>query len=127
QGLVPHRPYEGQQLLRVISRPPWPHRFLIAPTRGSNARLVPSQRRRRGSSSPLRGAATVFTCWCRSTSPHVPHRPYEGQQLLLGRARTAGLQFLIAPTRGSNQLTTYSQCSLRCSSSPLRGAATSPR
>src|SRR5690606_3333697 len=98
---VPHRPYEGQQQYRLRGARPI-LRFLIAPTRGSNGSWTrPLPPRIRGSSSPLRGAAT--RPGARDTDrARVPHRPYEGQQQPVRGGECADGEFLIAPTRGSN-------------------------
>src|SRR5690606_2079192 len=125
---VPHRPYEGQQRDQVQHGPWRDGPFLIAPTRGSNGSTGRSTTTGTRSSSPLRGAATPQSHLPASLAPQVPHRPYEGQQRA-ARALPAQAQgFLIAPTRGSNSFhVLVPKYFPTRSSSPLRGAATSPR
>ena len=97
---------------------------LIAPTRGSNVGSSATVHGPAGSSSPLRGAATL-AAQPRSTGRPGPHRPYEGQQpsertqpmetsmsphrpyegqqpSRPRRSTTYRSPVLIAPTRGSN-------------------------
>ena len=147
-----HRPYEGQQPVIPEGQRRGGHHVIIAPTRGSNlkerrvlARIEDGhhrpyegqqhrhgqrdhQRRRGGSSSPLRGAATstgharrtrdhqrsssplrgAATCLCGPQSgwpTRGHHRPYEGQQLERNGTRHGQAPIvIIAPTRGSNCL-----------------------
>ena len=122
--------------------------FLIAPTRGSNVmRSHIRLRMEKFLIAPTRGSNQVRGC-PQDLPSHVPHRPYEGQQLgvvdlvgvvvlfLIAPTRgsnwstarpVSGLPwFLIAPTRGSNSAVAWLRDWVRGSSSPLRGAATRP-
>ena len=101
-----HRPYEGQQPASYVSAVVEAVGVIIAPTRGSNgfwaADVIEAAS---SSSSPLRGAATRSGGGSPSRRRPRHHRPYEGQQPDHRDRGPAGF---------------------RRSSSPLRGAATSP-
>ncbi len=120
----PHRPYEGSQPLRhgSGSTGQGPHR----PYEGSqrNARGGQSGQRR-GSSSPLRGVATVALAGVHEAEHPVLIAPTRGRNAGLA-GRVADVQrVLIAPTRGRNVGASAEQVSCWKSSSPLRGVATS--
>ncbi len=144
-----HRPYEGSQPLAVVGVAfATTLLVVIAPTRGRNDADRDLTILGVGSSSPLRGVATLINVCGHAWHPASRHRPYEGSQqsfaaklLNAGRKRrhrpyegsqpgltasgTRPGHVVIAPTRGRNayraSVTPWSPLS---SSSPLRGVAT---
>ena len=119
-----HRPYEGQQQVVVrpaVQVPSGHHRPYEGQQHDVANRHAAGDA---GSSSPLRGAATLDAIGGDAPPAGVIIAPTRGSNPYMPRSTPVDA-VIIAPTRGSNMIDESGSRSVTGSSSPLRGAATS--